>query len=94
MDLKQKYTKETIMLDFDVSIFISNLMDRDLINDVLLKLSYVEANDDAYVGVASMGRFFLFYYYIDDDESIVFDEVAEINSDEYLDLIIEGNYVK
>lgn len=94
MDSKQKFTKETIMLDFDVSIFISNLSDRDLINDVLLKLSYVEANEDAYVGVASNNRFFLFYYYLDDDKSIVFEEALEINSDEYLDLIIEGNYVK
>lgn len=90
MDSEQKFTEEALFLDFDVSVFIHELEDNDLINDILLKLIGVKPNDDMSITMACLGRFFFVNYFIDDEDLLVFEGIEEIDVDEYLDLILEG----
>lgn len=90
MDSEQKFTKEALMLDFDVSVFIHELNEKELINDILLKLTNVETNEHMCIVMACLGRFFFVGYFVDDEDFLVFDDISEITSDDYLDLILEG----
>lgn len=95
MDSEQKFTEEGLFLEFDVSVFIHELEDKDLINDILLKLVGVKPNDDMSIAMACLGRFFFVDYFIDGGDLLVFEGIEEIDVDEYLDLILEGiEYIK